>query len=118
MLFLTACASTGVEKTSGTVGYSPEYTRALGTGKTIDEAKTNAFNVAIEIVVGSVVITERQSNNNQLIRDEIIRASSKFVFLTLADLYLQLQIYSHQLRYSILLLNRKRHPKFTYKNIL
>lgn len=79
MLFLTACASTGVEKTSGTIGYPSEYTRVLGTGKTIDEAKTNAFNTAIEIVVGSVVITERQSNNNQLIRDEILKASAGYV---------------------------------------
>lgn len=79
MLFLTACASTGVEKTSGTIGYPSEYTRVLGTGKTIDEAKTNAFNTAIEIVVGSVVITERQSKNNQLIRDEILKASAGYV---------------------------------------
>jgi len=79
MLFLTACASTGVEKTSGTVGYPSEYTRVLGTGKTTDEAKTNAFNTAIEIVVGSVVITERQSHNNQLIRNEILKASAGYV---------------------------------------
>jgi len=79
MLFLTACASTGVEKTSGTVGYPSEYTRVLGTGKNIDEAKTNAFNTAIEIVVGSVVITERQSHNNQLIRNEILKASAGYV---------------------------------------
>ena len=39
MLSITACASTGVEKTSGTVGYPSEYTRVLGTGKNIDEAK-------------------------------------------------------------------------------
>lgn len=79
MLCLTACASTGVEKTSGTVGYPSEYTRTLGTGKTIDEAKTNAFNTAIEIVVGSVVLTTKQSSNNQLIRDDIIKHSAGYV---------------------------------------
>lgn len=79
MLCLTACASTGVEKTSGTVGYPSEYTRVISTGNTIDKAKTNAFNTAIEIVVGSVVITNRESSNNQLIRDDIIKHSAGYV---------------------------------------
>ena len=79
MLFLTACASTGVEKTSGTVGYPSEYTRAIGTGRTIDEARTNAFNLAIEIVVGSVVLTTKESNNNKLVRDDIIKHSAGYV---------------------------------------
>lgn len=79
MLCLTACASTGVEKTSGTVGYPSEYTRVIGTGDTIDKAKTNAFNTAIEIVVGSVVLTTKESINNQLIRDDIIKHSAGYV---------------------------------------
>lgn len=79
MLFLTACASTGVEKTSNSINYSTEYTRVLGTGQTFDEAKANAFNTAIEIVVGSVIVNTKESNNNQLIRDEIVRASAGYV---------------------------------------
>lgn len=79
MLCLTACASTNVEKTSNSINYSTGYTRVLGTGQTFDEAKTNAFNTAIEIVVGSVILSDKQSNNNQLVRDEIVKASAGYV---------------------------------------
>ena len=79
MLFLTACASTNVEKTSNPINYTTGYTRVLGTGQTFDEAKANAFNTAIEIVVGSVIVNTKESNNNQLIRDEIVKASAGYV---------------------------------------
>lgn len=80
MLFLTACASTNnSEKTSGTPNYSTGYTRALGTGQTVDEAKANAINLAIEMVVGSVILSLKESDNNRLNRDEIIKHSAGYV---------------------------------------
>ena len=80
MLFLTACSSTTkLEKTSGTIGYNTEPIRVLGTGKNVDEATVNALNIAIERVVGSVILSLRETNNNILYRDEIIKHSAGYI---------------------------------------
>ena len=80
MLFLTACSSTTkLEKTSGTIGYNTEPIRVLGTGKNVDEATVNALNIAIERVVGSVILSLKESNNNILYRDEIIKHSAGYI---------------------------------------
>lgn len=78
MLFLTACASTTSEKTSGST-YQPKTIRVIGTGKTFDEAKVNGFNSAIEIVVGSVILTDQEARNGTLVRDDIAKHSAGYV---------------------------------------
>lgn len=78
MLFLTACASTTAEKTSGS-GYQSKMIRVIGIGKTFEDAKTNGFNSAIEIAVGSVILTEQEANNQRLVRDEIVKHSAGYV---------------------------------------
>ena len=50
-----------------------------GQGATFEEAKQNAFRTAIEFTVGSVVTTERESNNYKLVKDEILVYSAGYV---------------------------------------
>jgi len=50
-----------------------------GQGATIEEAKQNAFRTAIEFTVGSVVTSERESNNYKLVKDEILVYSAGYV---------------------------------------
>jgi len=55
------------------------YARVLGTGKTFEEAKLNGFQIAVEIAVGTVVVTEKKSVNNTLVRDQVVKHSSGYV---------------------------------------
>lgn len=57
----------------------PGYMRVIGKGQTFDEAKTNGFNNAIEIVVGSVVVTDIELSKNQFVRDDIAKHSAGYV---------------------------------------
>lgn len=50
-----------------------------GQGSTFEEAKQNAFRTAIEFAVGSVVTSERESNNYKLVKDEILVYSAGYV---------------------------------------
>jgi predicted RNase H-like HicB family nuclease len=50
-----------------------------GQGATFEEAKQNAFRTAIEFTVGSVVTSERESNNYKLVKDEILVYSAGYV---------------------------------------
>lgn len=50
-----------------------------GQGNTLDEAKQNAFRTAIEFAAGSVVTSERESNNYKLVKDEILVYSAGYV---------------------------------------
>ena len=50
-----------------------------GQGATFEEAKLNAFRTAIEFTVGSVVTTERESNNYKLVKDEILVYSAGYI---------------------------------------
>jgi hypothetical protein len=50
-----------------------------GQGATFEEAKQNAFRTAIEFTAGSVVTSERESNNYKLVKDEILVYSAGYV---------------------------------------
>lgn len=74
MLALSACATNhGVESSDN------KPLRVLGTGSSIEEAKNNGFKTAIEIVVGSVVLSESKTVKDSLIRDEIVKHSTGYV---------------------------------------
>ena len=77
-LALSMCVSNAMEKTSGS-NAQEKYTRVLGTGKTEEEAKLNGFKIAIQIVVGSVVVTEKEAKNNFLARDEVANYSAGYI---------------------------------------
>jgi len=53
--------------------------QVVGVGSTFSEAKTNGFNRAIEYVVGTVIVTEKESKHDSLTRNEIINHSSGYV---------------------------------------
>ncbi len=53
--------------------------QVTGEGSTIEEAKQNAFRTAIEFEAGSVVVSERESDNYKLIKDEILVYSSGYI---------------------------------------
>lgn len=74
---LTACASKPM-KTSGSIE-GKETIRVVGSGKDFNEAKRNGFRSAIEIAVGSVMVTERELVNNKIKRDEIVEHSAGYV---------------------------------------
>lgn len=78
MLSLTACASTTVPKTSNNMP-DAGIIRVIGTGSNKEEAKINGFTTAIEIAVGSVILTDKESVNSQLVRDDILKHSSGYV---------------------------------------
>lgn len=69
-LFLSACAS--AEKNIG-------YVRATGEGSSLQEAKQQAFSRAIEIQVGVIILSERESNKYDLIKNDILAYSSGYV---------------------------------------
>lgn len=48
-------------------------------GKTEAEARTNAFQLAVEHVVGQLILSEREVSNNQVVRNDIIQYSSGYV---------------------------------------
>jgi hypothetical protein len=50
-----------------------------GEGSTFEEAKQNAFRTAIEFAVGSVVVSERESDNYKLVRNEILVYSAGYI---------------------------------------
>lgn len=76
-LFMTACAS-NIKTSAGTNGSNTSL-RVIGTGSTVESAKNNGFASAIEIAVGSVVLTDTEVQGNTLIRDEIIKHSAGYV---------------------------------------
>ena len=53
--------------------------QVTGEGSTFEEAKQNAFKTAIEFEAGAVVVSERESNNYKLIRNEILVYSSGYI---------------------------------------
>lgn len=69
-LFLMACASPVVN--SG-------YIKVTGEGSTLDEAKKNGFVKAIEIQIGVLILSERESNKYSLLRNDILAYSSGYV---------------------------------------
>ena len=53
--------------------------QVTGEGSTFEEAKQNAFRTAIEFEAGAVVVSERESNNYQLVKNEILVYSSGYI---------------------------------------
>lgn len=78
MLFLTACASTTPAKTSTSI-YDPKTYRVIGNGRTLDEAKTDGFNSAIEFAVGFIILSDKEAKNDQLVRDDIAKHSAGYI---------------------------------------
>lgn len=77
LALVSACSSTPV-KTSQTADGGTKI-RVTATGSTFEEAKSIAFNRAIEYVVGSVIVNEKESRNDKLARNEILNHSSGYV---------------------------------------
>lgn len=53
--------------------------RVYGIGKTFEDAKNNAFKVAVQHKAGIVLLSDRESKNAELIRNEITTYSSGYV---------------------------------------
>lgn len=68
-LFLTACAST---KTNS-------YIRTTGEASSVQQAQELAFREAIQIKVGAVVVSERESNIHKILRDDVSLYSAGYV---------------------------------------
>lgn len=76
-LVLSACASTSTPTKEPSV--SNGYVRVLGTGKTPEEARLNGFQLAVEIAVGAIVVTEKQATSDVLVRDQILKHSAGYI---------------------------------------
>ena len=57
----------------------PGYIRQLGTGKTFEQAKQNAFKNAIALLVGSAVLSENEAANGRLIKEDLIDYSAGYI---------------------------------------
>ena len=68
-LMLSACATTNKNT----------YIRTSGTGANFELAKQNAFREAIQIKVGALVLSERESNAYKLVKDDILVYSAGYV---------------------------------------
>lgn len=66
------CASSPANKT-----YGPY--KVTGVGNTCDQARDNAFRIAVEQSFGTAVMAERQMKNDVLTRDEVLSHSSGFI---------------------------------------
>ena len=71
-LVLVSCASTSNSIQNNS-------TRVIGKGNTFEEAKQNAFKEAIEFKVGSLVLSERETLNMQLVKDDILVYSAGYI---------------------------------------
>jgi hypothetical protein len=56
-----------------------DYIRVTGQGNSVDSAKENAFRKAIEIKVGSVIVSERIAINDKLLSDQIDSYSAGYI---------------------------------------
>lgn len=77
LALVSACA-TKPSKTAHSFDDSTPV-QVIGIGSTFSEAKANGFNRAIEYVVGTVIVTEKESKHDSLTRNEIINHSSGYV---------------------------------------
>ena len=57
----------------------PGYINVSCSGKTIEDAKSHCFQKAIETLVGIALVSQTQSTNNQLTRDEIVKYSAGYI---------------------------------------
>lgn len=70
-VLLVGCASVD----SGSKG----YLKVDCTGNTVEHAKTNCFNKAVELAVGTVVVAGTEARNNNLVKYEILKHSAGYV---------------------------------------
>jgi len=61
------------------LAYASNPLRVYGIGRTFEEAKTNAFKVAVQHVSGVVLLSDRESKNIELTKNEISTYSSGYV---------------------------------------
>jgi hypothetical protein len=59
--------------------FAGNYVRVTGEGSTITEAKNNAFREAVQIKVGAVVLSEQESSNNNLTRNNVSVYSAGYI---------------------------------------
>jgi hypothetical protein len=78
LLLVAGCANAQSIKTSGS-DTNPGYIRVIGNGSTLEQAKQNGFHVAIEIAVGSIILADTETKNNQLVRNDILNHSSGYI---------------------------------------
>lgn len=71
-LALIACATNSSTKEVSTITVSSE-------GKTFEEAKLKGFEKAVEITVGTVILSYSETRGKKLVKDEIISHSSGYV---------------------------------------
>jgi hypothetical protein len=55
------------------------YIRVQGQGATAPQARDNGFRLAVEQAVGTLIVSETQTRNQRMVRDEIITYASGFV---------------------------------------
>jgi len=55
------------------------YIQVQGQGSTAEQARNNAFRLAVEQAVGTLILSETQIQNQRIVRDEIITYASGFV---------------------------------------
>lgn len=77
LALVSACSSTPVKTYQTSNGGTS--IRVTATGSTFEEAKSIAFNRAIEYVVGSVILNEKEAKNNSLTRNETLNHSSGYI---------------------------------------
>lgn len=75
---LTACASAPAHTTRGAQTQSVPV-RVTGAGATMDDAMRNAFKLAVQEVVGTVVVAGVDVHSGRLTHDEILAHSSGYV---------------------------------------
>lgn len=76
LLLLVACL---VLSACSTVKTNNSYTIVTGEGPTFERAKQNAFRQAVQLKVGSAVVSEQVSTINKLVKDDIIVHSAGYV---------------------------------------
>ena len=59
--------------------FADDPIRTQGRGSTFEEAKNEAFRSAIEIKVGSAIVSEQETFNDK-VRDEIVNYSAGYVY--------------------------------------
>lgn len=56
-----------------------KYIRVIGEGSTVEQAKENAFRTAVQQRAGAIVLSQRQANNEKLVKDNISLFSAGYV---------------------------------------
>lgn len=69
-MLVSACASVTVKE---------QPIRVVGTGSTLEEAKHNGFRKAIEFKIGTMVLSERETNNLTLTKDQLLVYSAGYI---------------------------------------